>query len=343
MLSKRLPVFLELAKGNTIRVASENSLSCNPAMVSSKASHLTKEVAVYTFGDSQAEVLDYVFHGDPRYQTWSDRRVGWRSGWSARGLYSENNIQRILVPVSRCQASNAVVFLTFGSTDIDINLAYKRHVKGQTDLDRNRFMEEMTTNLWNTVLRLRAMHVDSAVIANIHVCLVFPYVPLPTTKAYWHEAFGNDPTPHSERVEMYASFIERVHEKGKQQKGIDINILKATKTSRMLDKTPSTGFTVHILDVRDDFDRAGGFQAFQRRTMINGKSVVTPDHHPDYIATQTIVADKIRGMNIGLDIRPPLKSIFPHEERDMHTYTVIHRRDFYRPKDKSKARKHGRG
>ena len=308
-------------------------------MVSSKASTTVQ----CTHLGTRKEVLDYVFYGDPRYRTWSDRRVGWRSGWSARGLYMENNLQRILVPVSRCQASNAVVFLTFGSTDIDINLAYKRHVKGQTDLDRNRFMEEMTTNLWNAVLRLRAMHADPAVAANLHVCLVFPYVPLPTTKAYWHEAFGNDPTPHSERVEMYASFIKRVHEKGKQEKGIDINILGATKKPRMLDKVSSKAFTVHILDVRDDFDRAGGFEAFQRRTIIDGKSVVTPDHHPDYIATQTIVADKIRGMNVGLDVCPPLKSILPHEERDMHTYTVIPRKEFYRPKDKSKAGKHRHG
>eukprot|EP00944_MAST-04C_sp_MAST-4C-sp1_P008019 g8019.t1 len=341
MLTRRLPVFLELAKGNTIEVVPDTSLNCSQAMVSSKASPLTSEVAVYTFGDSQGEVLDYVFYGDPRYRTWSDRRVGWRSGWSARGLYMENNLQRILVPVSRCQASNAVVFLTFGSTDIDINLAYKRHVKGQTDLDRNRFMEEMTTNLWNAVLRLRDMHGDPAIAANLHVCLVFPYVPLPTTKAYWHEAFGNDPTPHSERVEMYALFIKRVCERGKQERGIDINILGATKTPRI--KVSSKAFTVHILDVRDDFDRAGGFKAFQRRTVIDGKSVVTPDHHPDYIATQTIVADKIRGMNVGLDVCPPLKRILPHEERDMHTYTVIHRKEFYRPKDKSKAGKHRHG
>ena len=74
----------------------------------------------------------------------------------------------------------------------------------------------MTTNLWNAVLRLRDMHGDPAIAANLHVCLVFPYVPLPTTKAYWHEAFGNDPTPHSERVEMYALFIKRVCERGKR-------------------------------------------------------------------------------------------------------------------------------
>ena len=64
------------------------------------ASQNVDDVAVYCFGDSQAEVLDYVFHKDPRYRTWHDRRVGWRSGWSARGLYTKANMQRILVPVS---------------------------------------------------------------------------------------------------------------------------------------------------------------------------------------------------------------------------------------------------
>ena len=294
------------------------------------------DVAVYSFGDSQAEVLDYVFHGDSRYRTWHDRRVGWRSGWSARGLYMEGNLQRILVPVSECRAKNAVVYLTFGSTDIDINLPYKRHMKGQYDLDVDQFVEEMVTNVWNAVLRLRAMNEDPAIDVNVHVCLVFPYVPLPTTQAYWNKVFGNDPAPHRERVAMYESFIGRICEKGFEEDGIGINILGSSTTgvAKMTNSANSTSndFVVHVLNVREDFDR-GGFDAYQRKIAIAGRSIVMIDHHPDYIATQTIVARKIREMGVGLDLIPPLTNMFPHVPRDIHKYSVISHRDFYFPAD----------
>ena len=131
---------------------------------------LVKDVSIFCFGDSQAEVLDYIFHNDPRYRTWHDRSVGWRSGWSSRGLYTEMNLQRILVPVSRCRAKNAFVMLAFGSTDVDINLSYKRHQKGQT-VDLDVFLNEMATNLWGAVERLRELDADPALAVRVHVSL----------------------------------------------------------------------------------------------------------------------------------------------------------------------------
>ena len=345
MLTRRLPVFSELAKGNPITHLTPTS-SWDVSDTAPTAPSALDDIAVYTFGDSQAEVLDYVFHADPSYRTWKDRRVGWRSGWSARGLYLEANLQRMLVPLSNCPAENAVVFLTFGSTDIDINLAYKRYVKGQGDLDVDRFVEEMTTNLWNSVLRLRAMNADPAIAANIYVCLVFPYVPLPTTQKYWNETFGNNPTPHHERVALYESFIKKVCERGDKEAGIEMNLLGARGTAAVGTAKPSrnaiTPFVVHVLNVREAFESAGGFQVFQRKsTTTDGKSTIMVDHHPDYIATQTIVADKIREMGLGLEPKPPLKSMFPHVPRDMHTYSVIPTRDYYYSNDKAVDHKVG--
>ena len=305
------------------------------------ASQNVDDVAVYCFGDSQAEVLDYVFHKDPRYRTWHDRRVGWRSGWSARGLYTKANMQRILVPVSECHAKNALVYLTFGSTDIDINLPYKRFRKGQHNLNVDVFLEEMTTNLWNVVLQLHAMNLDPAVNTKVHVCLVFPYVPSPTTTAYWNRVFGNDPAPHQERMDMYESFIERLCERGRHETAMEVNILGSSGcgVKEVHGSTSSTGCgnsdtsVVHILNVQEDYKRAG-FDAFQRKIVIAGRSFAQVDHHPDFIATQAIVAEKIRELHVqmtfGFDmLHPPLRKMYPHVERDLRNYSVIPRHDFY--------------
>ena len=43
------------------------------------------ERVILAYGDSQGEVMDYVFHGSNEYIRYEhDKRVGWRSGWSSR-------------------------------------------------------------------------------------------------------------------------------------------------------------------------------------------------------------------------------------------------------------------
>ena len=92
-----------------------------------------RTVVIYSHGDSQGEVMDYCFMNDPRYVTMEeDSRVGWRSGWSARGLTKGGHIERIVGPIldlKHTAVKHVVVFLSFGSTDIDWNLSYKRDVK----------------------------------------------------------------------------------------------------------------------------------------------------------------------------------------------------------------------
>ena len=58
-----------------------------------------ENIKIFSYGDSQGEVLDYIFHNDSRYVTFEkDKRVGWRSGLSIRGIkkYIENIIYPIL-------------------------------------------------------------------------------------------------------------------------------------------------------------------------------------------------------------------------------------------------------
>ena len=124
---------------------------------------------------------------------------------------------------------------------------------------------------------------------------------------------------------------------------IEINLLGARGTAAAEpSRNACAPFVVHVLNVCEDFESAGGFEAFQRKsTTTDGKIAITVDHHPDYIATQTIVADKIRQMGLGLDPQPPLISMFPHVPRDMHTYSVIPTRDYYSSNDKVVANKTG--
>jgi hypothetical protein len=281
---------------------------------------LVKDVSIFCFGDSQAEVLDYIFHNDPRYRTWHDRSVGWRSGWSSRGLYTEMNLQRILVPVSRCRAKNAFVMLAFGSTDVDINLSYKRHQKGQT-VDLDVFLNEMATNLWGAVERLRELDADPALAVRVHVSLVFPYVPLPTTEEYWERTFQNLPAPHEERIKLYEHFVLRVHELGRSA-GVEMREATGTATAQHPPPEETCRTVVHVVNVKDVYERFG-FQPFLRRDV---------DHHPDYIASQLILANKLRGIGgriLGLDPRPPLLKSYPHAPRDVNTWSVVSRQDYY--------------
>ena len=76
--------------------------------------------AILCFGSSQAEVMDYVFHGDPRYVTnTQDGRVGYIGGASCRGLKKERNrakaVEAVKDQLARQGVDNIVVFLAYGS------------------------------------------------------------------------------------------------------------------------------------------------------------------------------------------------------------------------------------
>jgi len=220
--------------------------------------------------------------------------------------------------VSKCRAKNAFVMLTFGSTDVDINLPYKRHQKGQT-VDLDMFLNEMSTNLWGAVERLREIDRDPVVPVNVHVSLVFPYVPLPTTDEYWEKTFQNRPAPHKERIQLFEHFVQRVQDLGRAA-GVE---MRDSSMSAQGGQQETCSTVIHVVNVKDVYDRVG-FQPFLRKGVV--------DHHPDYIASQLIIANKLRGIGgrrLGLDPRPPLFEEYPHVPRDVNTWSVVPRHDYY--------------
>ena len=144
--------------------------------------------AALNFGDSQGEVLDYVFHNDAQFVLYNadDLNVGWRKGWSCRTLSHPAQpgvTEMILDCVAKwrygkvtCAACNAscpapppspptstspppppppgcTVFLTFGSVDIEWNLGYKRDFKKQT-VDSAAYVAGMAHSLATTAQRI---------------------------------------------------------------------------------------------------------------------------------------------------------------------------------------------
>ena len=111
--------------------------------------HTKDDTVILCYGDSQAEVFDYVFHGHGSYVQYKDDcRVGWRSGWSTRGLGQPEHVARLVEPLSECgpEVKRAFIILGFGSVDIEWNLSYKRDVlKQQPDTDA--FIGEMIDEL----------------------------------------------------------------------------------------------------------------------------------------------------------------------------------------------------
>jgi len=82
------------------------------------------QTSILSCGSSQAEVLDYVFHGDTRYVTHDeDDRVGFFGGASCRGLKKERNRRKVVSAVSdqlaRTDVDNVAVFLVYGGVDVE--------------------------------------------------------------------------------------------------------------------------------------------------------------------------------------------------------------------------------
>ena len=122
---------------------------------------LSTRCAILTYGDSQGEVLDYLFHADPRFVTFeADPRVGWNCGWSTRGLKKDIHKARIFESVADRLKDPAMekvfVFLSFGCTDIEWNLAYKRDVQNKNP-DTDIFIDEMTAALMGVIHGLQSL------------------------------------------------------------------------------------------------------------------------------------------------------------------------------------------
>ena len=264
----------------------------------------TLDACILSYGDSQGEVLDYVFHGHPAYRRYEDdTRVGWRSGWSTRGLGQPEHVARLTEPLSEMgpECKHCFVTLAFGSVDIEWNLAYKRDVQKQ-DVDTEAFIEEMLCALSSSVDRIiavgEALRARACGGPQVHVILCFPFMPMPLSDGYMEEfdrkyGGGNYRViEHTERCSLWAQFCE-------------------SATRRICAAHPDS---VQVVDVREDFEREG-FAAF---------STEHEDHHPDLARTQHAVAARLRALRfsagngelIGLEpVLWPHAEMYPHERR----------------------------
>merc|ERR1711998_755888 len=252
-----------------------------------------ERTSILCFGDSQSEVFDYVFANDARYVTYQqDNRVGFVSGWSTRGLAKPANKQRILDAVGeqlgRDDLDHCVVFLAFGSVDIEWNLAFKRSVQNQHPCTSS-FLGEMTEAFTAVITELKAL-ADERKGPALQVVLAFPFAPLPLPDDYIHRVYAAEPptydmVPRDERLELWKGFILAMQ--GAVQ-----------------------GLNIPIVDVTPVFEAQGA------ETFMNDDH---EDHHPDFIKTQGPIASLIAGLNLpaGLAPQPELDALYAHVRRKM--------------------------
>lgn len=265
----------------------------------------TPERVILAYGDSQGEVMDYVFHGSDEYVKYrDDGRVGWRSGWSTRGLGKAEHIARFLEPLSSLDEAtrHAFVILSYGSVDIEWNLSYKRDVLKQ-NVDTDAFIGEMVGELAACVDRIYAKGEELRARGGpeVHVVLCVPFVPLPLSDGYLEDFErrngGNvedsyKVIDHAERMRLWSQFCDLSH-------------------GRICAAHPQT----QVVDVRDDF-ATKGFDAY---TLDDHE-----DHHPDLAKTQHAVAARVErlrfaaadGSTLRLTPKPwPHKAMYPHLRR----------------------------
>ena len=130
------------------------------------------------FGDSQGEIMDYVFNEYNNYIKYEDdNNVGWKSGWSTRSLLDNNLVNKIINTVKfyKINYDKVYIFLSFGCTDIEWNLGYKRLKDDK--VDTNNLISDMVIAICNLIDSL-------LLIDNLIIIPIFAYFPLPLKKNY---------------------------------------------------------------------------------------------------------------------------------------------------------------
>merc|ERR1712166_544256 len=132
---------------------------------------------ILTFGDSQAEVLDYAFHDDARYVK-DDPSIGWRSGWSARDLALHCQLQA-------------------------------------DEIDTHQFVQQMVDGLMGLVSELQVIGQQPH--KTVQVVLCFPLAPLQLAPDYARRtaAWPANIAPRQQRMRLWKRFINLVEERAR--------------------------------------------------------------------------------------------------------------------------------
>lgn len=232
---------------------------------------------ILNYGDSQGEVFDYVFYNDKTYIKYiDDNRVGWRSGWSTRGLLKNEHQIRLFQPLDDIlennlnNLNNIFIFLTFGSVDIEWNLSYKRNILNE-NIDTDKFIDEMIS-VYHKVLEkyLRKKILAKQKGINIFIIICFPFIPLPLSNEYMKIFSEKTDTEYyevidySERCKLWNIYCEKM---------IDL----VNKYYKHL---------VYIIDIRESF-KNNGFKNYLTEE---------EDHHPDISKTQYLIIDQLKNI-----------------------------------------------
>jgi len=255
---------------------------------------------ILNYGDSQGEVLDYVFFNNNEYIKYNeDSRIGWRSGWSVRGLLKEEHQKRLFDPlyeILNCNKNNnidnIIIFLTFGSVDIEWNLSYKLY-KLRENIDKNNFINEIII-IYDKILKKFNEICIEYNNKNIIIILVFPFEPLPLSKDYMKNFSKKNNTEfynilsYTERVNLWNIYCNKL-----------INIINHNYSR------------FKIIDLRNYFKNNG------YNNYINKEE----DHHPDLNKSKDIFIIEFNKLDIKSIIIPsPYQglSMYSHIRRPLY-------------------------
>lgn len=232
---------------------------------------------ILNYGDSQGEILDYVFYNNEEYIKYNDdSRIGWRSGWSTRGLLKEEHQKRLFEPLYEILYNNKInnifIFLTFGSVDIEWNLSYKLFKLGE-NINKNNFINEIIIT-FNKILKnytkiISEYNSKYNTNKNMHIIVVFPFEPLQLSNDYMlnfskkHNSEFYNILSYEDRVKLWNIYCDKLK-----------NIINSNYKH------------INIIDLRKYF-KNGGYK--------NYLSIVE-DHHPDINKTKDIFIKELNDL-----------------------------------------------
>ncbi len=225
------------------------------------------DTCIINYGDSQGEVWDYVFYNNENYIKYNDNKlVGWRSGWSLKGINKSQHYYRLIQPVITLDKiyKNLFIILSFGSTDIEWNLSYKRYILKENP-DTDIFLELIIENYIQIIERYLSIekNMKKERDINFQIIISFPYLPLPLTDGYMDyfskktNSLYYQVISHKERLKLWNKFCDKI-------------------TILLKDKIEFNK-KIYIFDIRQHF-YCKGFNYFQRKDC--------EDHHPDFVISQ---------------------------------------------------------